>query len=78
MKTLAIIAAFSAGISFSAAAVEPMAPVQQQVFTCGPIAGGISHVSTADIGRGCCSPASHCVELLSTTTLEHDSKANRT
>ena len=71
-------AVFSCGIVLAAQAVEPMAPVQQQLFTCSPSQGNLSRVSTADVTpSNCCSPNSHCVEYLSTTTLDHASKANR-
>ena len=72
-------AAFTLGLAVSAQAVEPMAPVQQQLFTCSPSAGNLSRVSTASVAPSkCCAPHSNCVEYLSNSTLDHPSKADHT
>lgn len=62
----------------TARAVEPMAPVQQQLLTCSLGSPTLSRVSTAAVPGGCCAPQGHCVEALSTTILDHAYKGNRT
>lgn len=78
MKTIFTVAAFSFGLTLSAHAVEPMAPVQQQNFLCAPGNVGVSRVSATEANSKCCSPRTHCVEYLSNTILDHASKANHT
>lgn len=72
-----VLAGFSALIPVHTQAMEPMAPVRQQNFVCGLFHSGVTHVSATTAER-CCSPNTHCVELLSGTVLGHESRANRT
>lgn len=78
-KTVILSATLAVGAVFGAQAMEPLAPVQQQLFTCSHAGGSLARISTLDIPQArCCSSTSHCVEYLSTTTLAHGSKADHT
>ena len=71
------LAGFMAFAPMASQAVEPMAPVRQQNFVCGLPHGGVTHIAATTVER-CCSPNTHCVELLSGTVLGHENRANRT